>query len=111
MGFDAAQAREVLPTVDYDVSRAIDKLVLSSGGDSSSSSSKTWKMVGNTDNHYSNNNGYGSSKTGGDDDEDVLEIVVPEGVRSGQTISIKDPRNGKIYRVCVPLGAGPGTKI
>ena len=115
MGFDAAQAREVLPTVDYDVSRAIDKLVLSGGGDSSSSSSSknnsNGRMLGNNDNHYSNNNGYGSSKTGGDDDEDVLEIVVPEGVRSGQTISIKDPRNGKIYRVCVPLGAGPGTKI
>ena len=113
MGFDAAQAREVLPTVDYDVSRAIDKLVLSGGGDSSSSSknNSSGRMLGNNDNHYSNNNGYGSSKTGGDDDEDVLEIVVPEGVRSGQTISIKDPRNGKIYRVCVPLGAGPGTKI
>ena len=68
MGFDAAQAREVLPTVDYDVSRAIDKLVLSGGGDNSSSkNNSSGRMLGNND--YSNNNGYSSSKTGGDDEK------------------------------------------
>ena len=67
------------------------------------------RILGNNDNRFDGSSNQSMSKKG--DDEDVLEIVVPEGVRSGQTISIKDPRNGKIYRVCVPLGAGPGTKI
>jgi len=111
MGFDASKARAILPTVDYDVSRAIDKLVLS--GDSSSSSATSnggGRMLGNNDHHNTRNSGNSGAKDG-EEGEDVLEIIVPEGVRSGQTISIKDPRNGKIYRVCVPLGAGPGTKI
>ena len=111
MGFDAGKARAILPTVDYDVSRAIDKLVLS--GDSSSSPTTGnggGRMLGNND-HHSNMDRGGNGSKDSEEGEDVLEIVVPEGVRSGQTISIKDPRNGKIYRVCVPLGAGPGTKI
>ena len=79
MGFDASKARAILPTVDYDVSRAIDKLVLS--GDSSSSSSTSnggGRMLGNNDHHNARDSGDSGAKDG-EEGEDVLEIVVPEG--------------------------------
>ena len=86
MGFEAHLARAVLPTVDYDVSKAIDKLVLASASAPSVVDNKA-------------------------SDEDVLEILLPAGVRPGQVISVKDPRDDQIYRVQVPSGAGGGTKM
>ena len=88
MGFDAQAARKVLPTVDYDVSKAIDKLCVA--GASAPPSTETKQ-----------NESYG----------DTLEIELPPGVSSGQMISVKDPRDGQIYRVQVPPGAGAGTKM
>ena len=92
MGYKEEDCRRVLPTVNNDVNRAVEALVLASEGGSGDGKS-------------------GNGKSSGGDDKKSLEVELPAGLEHGTELLVQDPETGKQHTIVVPKNYKPGAKI